>query len=198
MTARNKYWLFAICLLVIVLIGWLDRATGFELNLGPFYLIPLGIGSWYLGRFGAFSLALAVILMRAYVDINHPYTRHWVYYWNAFMRIGLFLTFAICIRRISSAMAAQREIIKELSNTFEESWRVGGLFPVCTVCKNTRTDAEYAERVKSFMERYPNARFVHSVCPDCATTAPGQTEEEAGAHALVPHGGARVLGARVS
>ena len=179
MAAKNKYLLFLGCALFLAAVGYLDWITGPEFTMGPFYFIPIAIASWNLGRFGTLFFAFAVIFIRAFLDRDRVYTHEWLYYWNAFMRVGIFLTFAMCVRKISSVIAAQREIIKELSDTFEESWKVGGLFPVCTICKNLRTDPEYVGRVKKFVEEHSSTRFIHSVCPDCSEALKRDLEQNA-------------------
>jgi hypothetical protein len=190
MVANKKSLQFLWYLIILAVIWYLDWITGYELSLGPFYLIPIALASWNFGLPGTLFFAFGAIFSRDFVDLQRPYSHHWLYYWNATMRVAFFLTFALCIRKISSVIAAQRELIKELSDTFEESWRVGGLFPVCMECKNMRTDAEYIRRVRAFLDEHPNARFVHSVCPECVQkTAASKPEPETIPGKIVPQTG---------
>jgi hypothetical protein len=186
MLTKNKSLLFLGCSVLLVLIGYLDWITGYNFSLMPFYLLPLGIAAWYLSLWGTLFFAIAVILVRDWVDSTNPYSQHWFFYWNALMRVGLWLTFAICIRQMSNYVTMLRETIKELYITFEESWLVGGCFPICTVCKTFRADSEYMEHAKKIIERHPNARFIHSICPHCAEVMKSVQESQPTKQAALP------------
>jgi len=41
---------FNLCLLLIVLLGFSDHLSGFELSFSVFYLIPISIAAWYIGK----------------------------------------------------------------------------------------------------------------------------------------------------
>lgn len=155
------------CLLLVGVIGYADRLTGYDLNMSPFYLVPMGLAAWYVGRYSAVVIACCVGIVWAWVDYGHPYPHAWLYYWNAGMRFIGFLAFGIIFRAIRDVITSQQEVIKELTNTFEESWKIGGLFPICSMCKKMRTDAEYLEEIKRYAEEHPNSRFIHGICPHC-------------------------------
>mgnify|MGYP003342362063 CR=1 FL=1 len=50
MRLRDKTLIFCLCLVMLMVLGWLDYVTGYELNLFIFYSLPVGIAAWYLGR----------------------------------------------------------------------------------------------------------------------------------------------------
>ncbi len=41
---------FAGCAVWLAVLGWVDRATGYELGLFAFYTAPVGVVAWNLGR----------------------------------------------------------------------------------------------------------------------------------------------------
>lgn len=50
MTAQPAWRLLIFLLLLLLAVGTVDTITGFELSFSIFYTIPVGLGSWYLGR----------------------------------------------------------------------------------------------------------------------------------------------------
>lgn len=50
-------WCFSLILLAL-LIGILDWLTGYKLSFFVFYFIPISLAAWFLGRYGAFSIAV--------------------------------------------------------------------------------------------------------------------------------------------
>jgi hypothetical protein len=44
---------------------------------------------------------------------------------------------------------------------------LGGLLPICSHCKRIRDDAGYWSQVESYVAKYSEAEFSHSLCPSC-------------------------------
>jgi PAS domain-containing protein len=42
------------------------------------------------------------------------------------------------------------------------------ILPICVSCKRIRDDKEYWEHVESYLGKYLDLRFTHSICPECA------------------------------
>jgi sigma-B regulation protein RsbU (phosphoserine phosphatase) len=42
-----------------------------------------------------------------------------------------------------------------------------GLLPICSYCKRIREGKDYWQQVDAFVSRRTEARFSHSICPDC-------------------------------
>lgn len=42
-----------------------------------------------------------------------------------------------------------------------------GIVPICSFCKEVRDDKGYWNRVESYVAKYTDAQFSHSVCPSC-------------------------------
>ena len=41
------------------------------------------------------------------------------------------------------------------------------LLPICCYCKKIRDDSNYWHQVESYVSRFANVNFSHSVCPEC-------------------------------
>ena len=45
---------------------------------------------------------------------------------------------------------------------------LSGLLPICANCKKIRDDKGYWNQIEGYIQKYSDAQFSHSVCPDCA------------------------------
>jgi diguanylate cyclase (GGDEF)-like protein len=85
--------------LLVALVGSLDYATGAELSLSAFYLVPVGIVAWSAGRTSglAFAVMSAVVWLTADLSTGHAYGRGWIPYWNSGVRFLVFAALAVTV-----------------------------------------------------------------------------------------------------
>jgi len=57
----------------------------------------------------------------------------------------------------------------ELQKALDEVKQLRGFLPICANCKNIRDDKGYWERIETYVSNHSDAKFTHSICPDCAT-----------------------------
>lgn len=78
-----RTWITVASLGLIGVVGIIDRATGFEVSVSLFYLLPVALSTWYAGRATGMFIALvstAVWLVADIVDrpaITHPLLPAW-------------------------------------------------------------------------------------------------------------------------
>ncbi|MBI3323253.1 MAG: diguanylate cyclase [Candidatus Omnitrophica bacterium] len=84
----------AAALSVLALVGVADLYTGPEVSLDAFYLIPVALIAWFVGAGAgiAISVAGAVLWLAADTGLRPETVLQHVPYWNAFMRLAIFLT----------------------------------------------------------------------------------------------------------
>ena len=102
-------WLSAALLLVI---GALDVITGFELSFSIFYLLPIGLVAWYVGRWQGqvFSVMSALVWLYADLDAEHIYS-HWAYpLWNAGTRLVVFGLVVELLDRMHQSLRRERKL----------------------------------------------------------------------------------------
>ncbi len=58
-------------------------------------------------------------------------------------------------------------LIEQLTNALEQVKTLSGLLPICSFCKKIRNDQGYWEAVEVYVREHSNARFTHSLCPEC-------------------------------
>jgi hypothetical protein len=60
-----------------------------------------------------------------------------------------------------------RERTAELERALAQVTRLQGLLPICAWCRKVRDDEDYWQSVEDYIVRHTEARFSHSICPDC-------------------------------
>lgn len=90
--ARNTKLRRLLILLILVVLGIIDLATGYEYSFSVFYLLPISIAAWY----DQYKTTVITILLSAITwliaDTNagHPYSNSIIPFWNALVRLGFF------------------------------------------------------------------------------------------------------------
>lgn len=97
---------------LVALVGASDHLSGYEFSFSIFYLIPVGLGSWYLrGRFG-----LIICITSATTWLVVDYTSGNLYghlaipLWNAIVRLGFFVIVAKLLARLRCALELQESL----------------------------------------------------------------------------------------
>lgn len=76
--------------------------------------------------------------------------------------------FARDITQRQRSEAERKKLIRELQETLDRVKTLSGLIPICSICKNIRDDEGYWNKIEAYVQRYSEAEFSHSICPDCA------------------------------
>lgn len=57
--------------------------------------------------------------------------------------------------------------VAELVEAVSQVKRLEGILPICSYCKHVRDDRNYWQQVETYVSEHSEARFSHSICPDC-------------------------------
>src|SRR5262245_8641650 len=68
------------------------------------------------------------------------------------------------------------ERVKDLQKALSEIRQLQGIMPICSHCKRIRDDKNYWQQVESYISDHSDARFSHSICPDCFGRATKELE----------------------
>jgi integral membrane sensor domain MASE1 len=71
-----------------------------------------------------------------------------------------------------------RERTRELEDALGHVKRLQGLLPICAWCKKVRDDKDYWHSVEDYITDRSEAKFSHSICPDCYAKAIERIEPE--------------------
>jgi diguanylate cyclase (GGDEF)-like protein len=100
---------------LILSVGVIDFLTGYELSVSLFYLVPISLVTWYMGRrFGVgASIVSAVTWMIADVASGQHYSHPGVYYWNGMIRFGFFIIVALLLSAFKTAHELERDLARK-------------------------------------------------------------------------------------
>jgi two-component system, cell cycle sensor histidine kinase and response regulator CckA len=61
----------------------------------------------------------------------------------------------------------KHKLLIRLQEALAQVKTLGGLLPICSVCKKIRDDKGYWQQVEAYIQNHTDATFTHGVCPDC-------------------------------
>lgn len=101
-------------LLLTAVLGVLDYVTGFELAFSTFYLLPISLTAWHVGRRTglAFSGLSAVSWLLADLGAGHTYSNPLIPYWNALMRFGFFITVTLLLVTLRGTLREEHHLAR--------------------------------------------------------------------------------------
>ena len=125
------------CAAWLAVLGWVDRATGYELGLFALYTAPIGVVAWNLGR-GPGIMAAFIASVIWYVADRYAgdrYTAPFFGYWNTGMHFASFIINAVTFAEIKSGLDQRHELERALVETREQLRQVASLTPLCPQCR---------------------------------------------------------------
>lgn len=57
--------------------------------------------------------------------------------------------------------------VEELESALTQVKLLQGILPICSYCKNVRDDQNYWQQLETYISKYSEAQFSHSICPGC-------------------------------
>jgi diguanylate cyclase (GGDEF)-like protein len=110
--------------LFILIMGWIDLATGYEYSFAVFYLIPVSIAAWYDNTKITVLTIIGAGCTWLYADFSsgHQYTHTFTPYWNVLVRLGFFSVVAILLFKVRGNLIemtkmAMKDGLTTLSNS---------------------------------------------------------------------------------
>lgn len=118
LTQRSRLWTMLVSLLLLALVGVMDYQAGFERSLLVFYLLPVALGTWFVGwRFGVILCALSVtVWIVGDIEAGAVYSSPSVPIWNAGMAITSFLVVVLLLHRLHSLLNQLEDRIKQATS----------------------------------------------------------------------------------
>lgn len=96
----------------ILLIGFLDYATGYQLSFSIFYLFPICTVTWVISKKAGFAFAFYGLLIWTLSDILSRDFQFdsFILSWNAAMRFGFFMLFVIILSALRSGYDREQKL----------------------------------------------------------------------------------------
>jgi len=108
-------WLVVVGLVLLAVIGVIDYLTGYEMLFSVFYLLEVGMATWFLGR--GFGLLMSVLSVAVWIGgdmaAGARYDRPWVPIWNALILVVFYFI-------VVWLLASLRTLKRELENRVAE------------------------------------------------------------------------------
>ncbi|MFI5400157.1 MAG: hypothetical protein ACHQZQ_03785 [SAR324 cluster bacterium] len=150
-----------------------DYLTGPDFSIILFYVLLSAWGGWWLRGSPALIVAAALAAGWWFVNVLVFYQWHSaplpVAVWNALMVLGVFLLTAYALSRTRLAYEKQRALNASLQTAMDEIKVLEGLVPICSWCKDIRTESGAWVSIESFIAQETPAQLTHSICPTCAS-----------------------------
>jgi diguanylate cyclase (GGDEF)-like protein len=107
---RGKGFWTVLGLVLIALLGAIDLYTGPEIAFAFFYLIPVSLVAWFLGRgLGVFtSIVSAGVWLLVDLLTREPYSHGLIPYWNATTRVGFFVIVAWLLSALKASFSREK------------------------------------------------------------------------------------------
>jgi len=122
-TGKRRIRIMFTSIAILLILGWIDYVTGYEVGFFIFYFIPVSIAAWCVGRKSAIAMACAAAVCWYLADrmTHHPYPRPYLVYWETFARYVSFLTTALTLSKIREMMDDGQRVKEELDRALEEN-----------------------------------------------------------------------------
>jgi diguanylate cyclase (GGDEF)-like protein len=111
--AEKIFWL-GLGFVLILLLGVVDYLTGYDFSFSIFYLVPIVLVTWHVGRTPGivFSVLGALTWFTADVASGHIYASTIIYSWNTIMRLGFFLIISLLLAAFKKELRLQRDLAR--------------------------------------------------------------------------------------
>ncbi len=116
---RNHAAVAGICVILTLLVGLLDYATGYEIDFFLFYFLPIAISAWFAGRSTTTVIVLLSVATWLAADIlsNHLPSSWLVEEWNTFIQGSTFLITAFIVSYVRNTLDREQQLNRDLSET---------------------------------------------------------------------------------
>ncbi|MEJ2727742.1 MAG: diguanylate cyclase [Deltaproteobacteria bacterium] len=113
----RKYLLATFCLLAAVFIGVIRLLTGPEFALSLFYILPITLATWYVGRWSGVTVSLASAISWLIADLNMlpSFSSPLIPYLNETFRLTVFLIITFIIAKLKMELNKARRYQNPLS-----------------------------------------------------------------------------------
>jgi diguanylate cyclase (GGDEF)-like protein len=106
--------LITLSLILLVLIGYLDVITGPEISFTIFYLLPISLAVWFVGRWAGVLISTASAMTWFAADWLSAavYSHFAIPYWNAIVFFGFFLVITFILSALKTALLHEKELAR--------------------------------------------------------------------------------------
>ena len=106
----SRGWLTAIALGIVAILGFIDYTTGFELSFSFFYLIPITMMAWVLGKDTGlfFSVLCSAVWLLSNLLSGEDFSSPAIGVWNTLIRFGFYSVVTVLLTELHHALEEER------------------------------------------------------------------------------------------
>jgi hypothetical protein len=166
-------FIFTGCLLLLLLVGWVDYITGYELGFFVFYSVPIGLAAWYLGRWPGIWLALAATIAWWLADAlaGAKYSSRFSFWWNSTVHFSAFVINAVTIAKIKLDLRQRNELAVKLEAARQALRVAAKVLPACPLCGKVHPQTGRNDQAELRDLARGNADLSRALCEECAHPA---------------------------
>ncbi|MBI2487790.1 MAG: diguanylate cyclase [Deltaproteobacteria bacterium] len=111
---QSKLFLIVLGFVIVLLFGVIDYITGPDISFSIFYLLPISLVVWFAGKRSGILMSIisALAWYEAYISTVHSYSFSAIFYWNAVMRLGLFLIVTYILSALKRALEKEKALAR--------------------------------------------------------------------------------------
>jgi len=130
---QTQFFIFTGCLLLMMMLGWVDYITGYELGFFVFYTVPIGLAAWYLGRWPGIVVAMGATIAWWLADAlaGAKYSSRFSFCWNSTIHFSAFVINAVTIAKIKLDLNQRDEMAAKLDAASKALRAAGKVVPSC-------------------------------------------------------------------
>jgi hypothetical protein len=166
-------FIFTGCLLLLLVVGWVDYITGYELGFFVFYTVPIGLAAWYLGRWPGIWLALAATIAWWLADAlaGAKYSSRFSFWWNSTVHFSAFVINAVTIAQIRLELRQRDELAAKLETARQTLRAAAKILPACPLCGKAHPQPGRNDPTELRDLARGNADLSGALCAECAQPA---------------------------
>ncbi|MFH1964855.1 MAG: hypothetical protein ABIJ42_04870 [Acidobacteriota bacterium] len=112
---------------LVLFLGFVDYSTGTEFSFSIFYLLPISLASWYIGKRAGIFISIISSIMWFLADFigGNIYSSTLILIWNSVMRLSLFLIISILLSnfKIKILKIHQKDLALQKNRTVIETFQ---------------------------------------------------------------------------
>ncbi len=114
MTPFSRSLIFGLSIIFVMLLGYIDFITGYEISLTIFYLLPITLLAWYSGRNSAFFMSfLSVIIWFAADFKSGEYSKHfYIFIWDTVVGLCYYLLISYFLSTIRKLYEYEKSLAR--------------------------------------------------------------------------------------
>jgi len=113
-SSRNPAVTLLFCSVFLLCLGWLDIITG-DYSLIVFYLIPVSLAAWFVGKRSGLLFCLLVLVVRVIADegTRSPFVSHSaLHYWNEVIEFVFLLIMSLLFSALKMKLENEKELAR--------------------------------------------------------------------------------------